>query len=140
MFCLMLFYSCKNAKNDLNCVSFISNKKILLDKNINTASPKYRFKNNYYPIEKDTYFDVKGNIIKVGVSKGEGLLFYYRSPSRNQLGLNEGQQNFKIQINRVDNIIIENNDTIRSFEVNCDNKIIYYKNQRSKRTAIYSFE
>lgn len=140
LFYIVLFYSCNNSKNNLNCVSFVINKKVLINKNINTASTKYRFENNYYSIEKDIYFDANGIITKVGVSKGEGLLFYYRDPSQKELSLNEDQKKIKVQINGIDNTIIDNNDTIRLFEVNCDRKTIYYKNQKLKRLIIYKFE
>ena len=130
LFFIIVFCSCSNNKNDLSKVFLITNKKVIIDiKNVSSSS-KYRFKNNYYPIERDVYFDINGNIEKIGVAKAEGLLFYYREPSSNQLGLNEYQQNFKIRIDRINNIIIENNDTISSFEVDYENKTIYNKNQK----------
>ena len=137
---MIILSSCNRDKSTLSGVSSIKNKKIIIDdKNINTTSV-YKFKNNDYPLERDLYFDNSGKITKVGESKGEGILYYYKNPSEIQLGLNKEYLNFKLKLDTVNHFIIENKDTIKSFNVNHIEKIIYFKHKKTNRTSIYNFE
>ncbi len=137
---LILLLSCSEEKDTLEHLSLITNKKVILnDTKINSASA-YKFKGDFYPLEVDTYFDANGKIIKSGHSKGEGLLFYYRNPNKSQLKLNKEQLELTIRLDKVNNCIIENDDTIRNLTVDLKNRIAYSENNKENRINIYRFE
>lgn len=139
---LIIFLSCDKENSKLNGVTFITNKKVIMDvKSINhTTSSSYRFKWFNHPLTRDIDFDNNGKILKIGKSKAEGLLFYYKNPVKKQLGLTEDDLNFQLKIDTINHLIIENNDTLKSFKVNLNKKIIYSENKKIGRINIYSFE
>ena len=138
---ITIFLSCEEDSN-LNGISLITNKKVILDvKSINhTSSSSYRFKWFNHPLERDIDFDNNGKILRIGRSKAEGLLFSYKNPSEMQLDLSREDLNFQLKIDTINHLIIENKDTIRSFKVNHNKKIFYSENKKTGRINIYSFE
>ncbi len=137
---LLLLASCtKKSGNSLKKLTRITNKKILINAPRTETSSKYKFQNEFYPLEKDIYFDSEGNIIKYGVSKAEGMLYYYRNPAKNQLKLNDTHALFTLKLYKTNNLIIENRDTISRFEIDNTEKIIYYTD-KNNRIHLYKFK
>ncbi len=135
LFLFVIFLSCSKENHSLKGVSYITNKKIILSA---TSAEMYNFADNSYALEKDIYFDKNGCIIKFGRSLGEGLLYFYKHPKESQLRLDNDKILFRIKIDRIRNIIIENKDTIKDFVIK-ENKIITPKDKNG-RIFIYTFK
>ncbi len=113
-----MFFGRNENSSKLNGVSSITNRKVIIYSKDTETAESYPFESHEHPLERDIYFDQKGQNRKIGKSRGEGLLFYYRNPSKFQLRLSDEDLNFKLKIHSINHLIIENTDTIKSFEVN----------------------
>lgn len=138
---IILLFSCE-VDSKLNKVSLITNKKVIMSVTSINYKTSSSFKFNWFnhPLERDIDFDANGKILRVGKSKAEGLLFSYKNPGKMQLGLSIEDLNYQLKIDTLNHFIIENEDTIRSFKVNHNKKIIYSENKRTGRISIYSFK
>ncbi len=131
--CIILVLSCKQEKEKLPNINWITNKKIVIPNSV--SGEMYNL--GLCALEKDIYFNKNGKITKLGKSQGEGLLFFYRNPQKNELSLDDNELSFRIKVDIKRNLIIENQDTIRNFRIQ-KNKIITNKNKNG-RIFIYSF-
>jgi len=138
---IFLVTSCEKETANLNGIKSIITKRVLLDhKNAEGAfASLFEFKGIVYPLETEIHFDYKGNVTKRGQSKGEGLLFYYKNPKAKQQPLTD-YKNYKIRLDTVRNLIIDNNDTIRGFNTNTKERYIYTSPDSNKRFYVYQFE
>lgn len=141
LFFTVLFLNCNSNKSDINLkgILHITNKKVLIGTPLINSSSRFKFKNNEYPLENDVYYNKEGKILKLGVSKAEGMLFYFKNPKKLQLPLEKRHLKSKITIDTINNWIIDNNDTIKNLKQDHKTKILFSKNIKTGRIIIYSY-
>jgi len=117
-FIAILIVGC-TTKQDLKNVNKISEKLIVFEAKelIHSENRITLIDGERCVIEKKIIYDKDGKCIFFYRGGSEGLIQYSRNYIKGYLPFGEEQLNYKIKIDKKNNWILDNNDTIRTFKV-----------------------
>jgi hypothetical protein len=141
---LLLTISCQQKPNDLKHLNFkyIYQKIQVLDiKSLSQEDEKiFVTQNKKFQVENKVIYNSNGQAIEIFVGGSEGFITYSRDSIRGKLPFDKEMQNIKISLNKAENYIFDNNDTIREFEIIENEKILKCKKRNDRRTIFYKYK
>jgi hypothetical protein len=141
---LLLTISCQQKPNDLKHLNFkyIYQKIQVLDiKSLLQEDEKiFVIQNKKFQVENKVIYNSNGQAIEIFVGGSEGFITYSRDSIRGKLPFDKEMQNIKISLNKAENYIFDNNDTIREFEIIENEKILKCKKRNDGRTIFYKYK
>ncbi|MBE0393655.1 hypothetical protein HNQ02_003716 [Flavobacterium sp. 7E] len=139
IFAIILTLGC-TSKHDLKNVTKIYEKLIVFNGEglVHSENKIIIIDGKRCVIEKKIIYDHQGKCLFLYTGGSEGLISHSRNSSRGYLPIEGEALNYTIKIDKKNNWILDNNDTIRVFKV-LGNEIITSTNEKRGRFFVYKY-